>query len=52
MTIWIAWPRNWKMKVSSSKAPATVVDQQRARKHELLEKREKLAKLIETLMGK
>jgi hypothetical protein len=28
------------------------VDQQRARKQELLEKREKLAKLIETLKGK
>jgi valyl-tRNA synthetase len=35
-----------------NKAPAAVVDQQRTRKQELLEKREKLAKLIETLKGK
>ena len=33
------------------KAPAAVVDQQRARRQELLEKREKLLKLIETLSG-
>jgi valyl-tRNA synthetase len=32
-----------------SKAPAAVVDQQRAKKQELLEKREKLVKLIEAL---
>jgi len=34
------------------KAPAAVVDQQRARKQDLLEKREKLAKLLEMLKGK
>ena len=33
------------------KAPAAVVDQQRARQQELLEKREKLAKLMEKLKG-
>jgi valyl-tRNA synthetase len=32
-----------------SKAPAAVVDQQRARRQEFLEKREKLVKLIEAL---
>ena len=35
-----------------SKAPAAVVDQQRAKKQELLEKRGKLEKLIEALKGK
>ena len=34
-----------------SKAPAAVVEQQRASRQQLLEKREKLLKLIETLSG-